>query len=79
MKDLYTFDVDEEKALESYEEVCSAYDSIFSRIGVEFVKGRLEFEFLWWRVKCCNSAGEYLYACITTFTYSFKKPSKYKL
>ncbi|XP_020709473.1 probable proline--tRNA ligase, mitochondrial isoform X2 [Athalia rosae] len=38
MKDLYTFDVDSEKARETYESVCAAYDSIFQKIGVDFIK-----------------------------------------
>lgn len=34
MKDLYSFDVDEPRALESYDQVRSAYDRIFERLGV---------------------------------------------
>ena len=36
MKDLYTFDATHEKALETYELVRSAYDTIFRRIGLEY-------------------------------------------
>lgn len=39
MKDLYTFDEDIETAKNTYEMVCEAYNSIFSRIGIDFVKG----------------------------------------
>jgi len=41
MKDLYTFDKDEESALNTYNQVSEAYDRIFTRIGVPFqrVKG----------------------------------------
>ncbi|CAG8527983.1 14724_t:CDS:2 [Cetraspora pellucida] len=37
MKDLYTFDVTEEAALKTYEEVNEAYKKIFTRIGLPFV------------------------------------------
>ena len=37
MKDLYTFDVNEEAASKTYEEACKAYDRVFTRIGVPFV------------------------------------------
>ncbi|CAG8617306.1 4319_t:CDS:2, partial [Racocetra persica] len=36
MKDLYTFDVTEEAALKTYEEVNEAYKKIFTRIGLPF-------------------------------------------
>lgn len=39
MKDLYTFDVDIESAKDTYEIVCEAYNNIFRRIGIDFVKG----------------------------------------
>lgn len=39
MKDLYTFDADFETARDTYEIVCQAYNKIFSRIGIDFVKG----------------------------------------
>ncbi|KAK0040704.1 proline--tRNA ligase mitochondrial [Biomphalaria pfeifferi] len=38
MKDMYTFDASEEKALETYNLVCQAYNNIFDRIGVRYVK-----------------------------------------
>ncbi|XP_046475439.1 probable proline--tRNA ligase, mitochondrial [Neodiprion pinetum] len=38
MKDLYTFDADLDKAKETYDLVCKAYDNLFQKIGVEFVK-----------------------------------------
>lgn len=40
MKDLYSFDVDEQSALETYGKVCQAYEEIFKRIGVNFIKGK---------------------------------------
>lgn len=39
MKDLYTFDANIETANDTYEMVCEAYNQIFSRIGIDFVKG----------------------------------------
>lgn len=39
MKDLYTFDVDIESAKKTYEEVCDSYNTIFKRIGIDFIKG----------------------------------------
>lgn len=41
MKDLYSFDVDEKSALETYGRVCQAYEGIFKRIGVNFIKGKI--------------------------------------
>lgn len=38
MKDMYTFDTNEETALATYETVCQAYNKIFDRIGVEYIK-----------------------------------------
>ncbi|KAK4883520.1 hypothetical protein RN001_006839 [Aquatica leii] len=38
MKDLYSFDVDIEKAKETYAEVCECYNSIFNEIGVDYIK-----------------------------------------
>ncbi|XP_012941867.1 probable proline--tRNA ligase, mitochondrial [Aplysia californica] len=38
MKDMYTFDTCEKTALETYNTVCGAYERIFDRIGVEYVK-----------------------------------------
>lgn len=40
MKDLYTFDVDIETAKDTYETVGEAYNKIFSKIGIDFVKGK---------------------------------------
>lgn len=39
MKDLYTFDKSVEAARETYQLICNAYDTIFERLGVPFVKG----------------------------------------
>lgn len=39
MKDLYTFDADTESAKDTYEVVSEAYNNIFSKIGIDFVKG----------------------------------------
>ncbi|XP_064625243.1 probable proline--tRNA ligase, mitochondrial isoform X2 [Lineus longissimus] len=38
MKDLYTFDSNPADAKVTYEEVCGAYDGIFKRLGLKFVK-----------------------------------------
>ncbi|KAK7073176.1 prolyl-tRNA synthetase [Halocaridina rubra] len=38
MKDLYTFDKDETSATDTYNQICTAYDTIFQRIGIPFVK-----------------------------------------
>lgn len=39
MKDLYTFDESIEKAQDTYALICSAYDAIFSRLSVPYIKG----------------------------------------
>lgn len=39
MKDLYTFDIDEEKAKETYASVSEVYENIFKKIGITYVKG----------------------------------------
>jgi len=39
MQDLYTFDADLSGALNSYEEICSTYDSLFNSLGLPFKKG----------------------------------------
>ena len=39
MKDLYTFDIDEEKAKETYASVSEVYENIFKKIGIPYVKG----------------------------------------
>ncbi|XP_013385511.1 probable proline--tRNA ligase, mitochondrial isoform X2 [Lingula anatina] len=38
MKDLYTFDESVEKAEETYNSVCDAYNRLFTRLGVNFIK-----------------------------------------
>ncbi|NWV92284.1 SYPM protein, partial [Machaerirhynchus nigripectus] len=38
MKDMYTFDASEEAARHTYEQVCDAYCSLFTRLGLPFVK-----------------------------------------
>lgn len=38
MKDLYTFDLDEESASKTYEDVQAAYNAAFKTLGVRFVK-----------------------------------------
>ena len=37
--DMYTFDTDEESAMETYHKVCDAYCNVFDRIGVHYEKG----------------------------------------
>lgn len=41
MKDLYTFDIDAEKAKETYETVCDTYDKIFRVIEIPVTRGKL--------------------------------------
>ena len=41
MKDLYTFDIDVEKAKETYETICDTYDKIFRVIEIPVTKGKL--------------------------------------
>ncbi|XP_022071969.2 probable proline--tRNA ligase, mitochondrial [Acanthochromis polyacanthus] len=54
MKDMYSFDVSEEAAYETYESVCSAYTQLFTRLGLRCVQvqadtgnigGKLSHEF----------------------------------
>ncbi|MGH0142817.1 UNVERIFIED_CONTAM: hypothetical protein FKN15_076651 [Acipenser sinensis] len=54
MKDMYTFDVSEEAARQTYDTVCQAYCHLFKRLGLSFVKvqadtgsigGKLSHEF----------------------------------
>jgi prolyl-tRNA synthetase len=40
MKDLYTFDSDEESSRKTYDLVNSAYASFFDYLGVKWVKGQ---------------------------------------
>lgn len=39
MKDLYSFDKDQESALETYEKVSQCYIDLFNYLNLEFVKG----------------------------------------
>lgn len=39
MKDMYTFDVDKESALKTYDEVNDIYEKLLQKISVPFVKG----------------------------------------
>lgn len=43
MKDLYTFDKSVETARETYDLICTAYDTIFKRLCVPFTKGFTKF------------------------------------
>ncbi|XP_017889778.1 probable proline--tRNA ligase, mitochondrial [Ceratina calcarata] len=38
MKDLYTFDTNISEAQETYTSVCEAYDNIFKKLGIQFMK-----------------------------------------
>lgn len=38
MKDMYSFDVDKDSALKTYEKICKTYECVFRRIGIDFVK-----------------------------------------
>lgn len=40
MKDLYTFDVTENAAVTTYNEVCAAYDRIFARLEISAIKAK---------------------------------------
>jgi prolyl-tRNA synthetase len=42
MKDLYTFDSDEENSRKTYDLVNSTYASFFDYLGVKWVKGQLK-------------------------------------
>lgn len=39
MKDLYTFDIDLDRAKETYTLVCETYENIFKKIGITYIKG----------------------------------------
>lgn len=39
MKDLYSFDANEENALKTYQAVTEAYEGIFQELGVKYVRG----------------------------------------
>ena len=41
--DMYSFDVNEETAGETYDEVCSAYERIFKRLDLPIVKGNSRY------------------------------------
>jgi prolyl-tRNA synthetase len=41
MKDLYTFDASAEAASETYEAVSEAYENIFRRIGIQYLRGEM--------------------------------------
>ena len=41
LPDLYSFDVSEEKAVETYAEICSAYEKLFSKLELPVVKGEM--------------------------------------
>jgi prolyl-tRNA synthetase len=45
MKDLYTFDKTVEAAHETYDLICTAYNRIFQRLNVPFVKGIINLIF----------------------------------
>lgn len=40
MKDLYTFDVSADAASETYQAVSKAYENIFRRIGIQYLRGK---------------------------------------
>ena len=42
MKDMYTFDVDEAAAGETYNAVCEAYSRVFERLGLPAVKAEAD-------------------------------------
>lgn len=43
MKDLYSFDLDQQSAFQTYERVCQSYVDLFNYLGLNFVKGELQF------------------------------------
>ena len=51
---MYTFDSSEETALETYNGVCGAYDSLFDRLGVPYAKGRCTNIFANWNHLLAN-------------------------
>lgn len=38
--DMYTFDVSESAAMETYNELCGAYESIFNKLSLPVTKGK---------------------------------------
>lgn len=68
MKDLYTFDTDISNAQETYALVCEAYDNIFKKLGIQFLKavgnpgsigGSLSHEYHY----VCNIGEDTVYVC----------------
>ena len=47
MKDLYTFDVDEKAALDTYNAINEAYAKLLDRLGVNYIKGESENKLTW--------------------------------
>jgi prolyl-tRNA synthetase len=41
MKDLYTFDLSADAASETYKAVDKAYENIFRRIGIQYLRGKV--------------------------------------
>ncbi len=41
---MYAFDVSEQKATETYTEVCSAYEKLFAKLNLPVTKGEREKE-----------------------------------
>lgn len=39
MKDLYSFDLDRQSAIRTYEKVCQGYEDLFDHLGLNFIKG----------------------------------------
>lgn len=39
MKDLYTFDIDKEHAMQTYDEISEIYGKLFKYLGIPFAKG----------------------------------------
>lgn len=39
MKDLYTFDIDKEQAMRTYDEISEMYGKLFKYLGTPFTKG----------------------------------------
>jgi len=58
MKDMYSFDVSEETAMETYTVVNAAYDRLFKQLEVPFVKGKYNFR----TEKNCITNIEFIYS-----------------
>lgn len=39
MKDLYTFDIDKERAMKTYDEISDTYEKLFKYLEIPFTKG----------------------------------------